>query len=576
MTTPRHAAAPEAGAGRPGALARDPYAVVVPSIGRPSLLRLLETLAAQAESSPSAPAPTEVVVADDRRLPLPGRGATGSSVPGPLDLGEAGDRLGARVVRTGGRGPAAARNAGWRSTSAPWVVFLDDDVELPAGWAGLLAADLAAADDRTGGVQGRLHVPLPTDRRPTDWERGTAGLQDALWPTADMAYRRAALEQVSGFDERFPRAYREDADLALRVRDAGWNLERGTRTTTHPVRPTDDGVSLRVQAGTRDDATMRALHGPDWRERAETGRGRLAWHVATVAAAGVGVAGMLARRRRVAALGAAAWAGLTLDFARRRLAPGPRPGDDVFGAELRRMLWTSAAIPFAAVRHRVAGTVAARRGLDPWPPPLAAVLFDRDGTLVHDVPYNGDRAEVRPVEGARAVLDDLRARGVRVGVVSNQSGIARGLLTREQVDAVNARVEELLGPFDTWQVCPHGPDDACACRKPAPGMVLAAAAELGVPPWRCAVVGDIGADVGAAVAAGAVPVLVPTPVTRPEEVDAAPRVAPDLAAAVTMLDDRRHAAPPEGVTSRSAGSHQIGSPRLPISRRSADLGGRGS
>ncbi|MET7133292.1 HAD family hydrolase [Cellulosimicrobium sp. MI9406] len=166
------------------------------------------------------------------------------------------------------------------------------------------------------------------------------------------------------------------------------------------------------------------------------------------------------------------------------------------------------------------------------------MLLDRDGTLVHDVPYNGDPAAVRPVEGARAVLDDLRARGVRLGVVSNQSGVGRGLLTRAQVDAVNARVEELLGPFDTWQVCPHAPDDACACRKPGPGLVLAAAADLGVEPWRCAVVGDIGADVAAALAAGATPVLVPTPVTRAEEVAAAPCVVPDLAAAVRALDDR--------------------------------------
>lgn len=511
-----------------------PYAVVVPSIGRPSLDRLLETLVARRHETGAA-GPAEVVVADDRRLP---RAGAAGEVPAPLDLGAAGRVLSARVVRTGGRGPAAARNAGWRSTAAPWVVFLDDDVELPAGWGELLERDLATAAPRTGGVQGRLHVPLPADRRPTDWERGTAGLERAAWATADMAYRRAALEEVGGFDERFPRAYREDADLALRVRDAGWALVRGARTTTHPVRPADDAVSLRVQAGTRDDATFRALHGPRWRERAETGRGRLAWHVATVAAASVGVGGLLARRPRVAALGTLAWAGLTAQFLGRRLAPGPRPGDDEFGPELRRMAWTSAAIPFAAVGHRVAGTLAARRGLDPWPPPLAAVLLDRDGTLVHDVPYNGDPAAVRPVDGARAVLDDLRARGVRLGVVSNQSGVGRGILTRTQVHAVNARVEKLLGPFDTWQVCPHAPEDACACRKPGPGLVLAAADALGVEPWRCAVVGDVGADVGAAVAAGATPVLVPTPVTRSEEVAAAPCVANDLADAVRALDDR--------------------------------------
>nr|WP_233140088.1 HAD-IIIA family hydrolase [Cellulosimicrobium sp. KWT-B] len=188
------------------------------------------------------------------------------------------------------------------------------------------------------------------------------------------------------------------------------------------------------------------------------------------------------------------------------------------------------------------------------------MLLDRDGTLVHDVPYNGDPAAVRPVEGARAVLDDLRARGVRLGVVSNQSGVGRGLLTRAQVDAVNARVEELLGPFDTWQVCPHAPDDACACRKPGPGLVLAAAADLGVEPWRCAVVGDIGADVGAALAAGATPVLVPTPVTRAEEVAAAPCVVPDLAAAVRALDDRLPGPPREHDAAPSPGAPAPGTP----------------
>jgi HAD superfamily hydrolase (TIGR01662 family) len=163
------------------------------------------------------------------------------------------------------------------------------------------------------------------------------------------------------------------------------------------------------------------------------------------------------------------------------------------------------------------------------------VLLDRDGTLVVDVPYNGDPARVEPVPGAREALDRLRDAGVRVGVVSNQSGVARGLVTRDAVDAVNERVEELLGPLGPWAVCLHGPGDGCGCRKPAPGLVLRAAEELGVDPRRCAVVGDIGADVEAARAAGARGVLVPTSATRPEEVRAAPEVAPTLAAAVDLL-----------------------------------------
>jgi histidinol-phosphate phosphatase family protein len=163
------------------------------------------------------------------------------------------------------------------------------------------------------------------------------------------------------------------------------------------------------------------------------------------------------------------------------------------------------------------------------------VLFDRDGTLVEDVPYNGDPTLVRARRGARAALDRLRRESVPIGVVSNQSGVARGLLTRAEVDAVNRRVEELLGPIGTWLVCPHGPEDGCGCRKPRPGMVLEAAARLGMPAYRCAVVGDIGTDLEAARAAGARGILVPTAVTRPQEVAAAPEVAADLEAAVDRL-----------------------------------------
>lgn len=167
--------------------------------------------------------------------------------------------------------------------------------------------------------------------------------------------------------------------------------------------------------------------------------------------------------------------------------------------------------------------------------PPAAVLFDRDGTLVHDVPYNGDPALVRPVEGARSALARLRAAGVPTAVVTNQSGIARGLLTRDQVDAVHRRLAELLGPLGPVVVCEHGPQDGCACRKPAPGLIESAAALLGVAASDCAVIGDIGADVQAAAAAGARGVLVPTVVTRAAEVAAADEVAADLAQALDLL-----------------------------------------
>ncbi|MGV9212528.1 HAD-IIIA family hydrolase [Micromonospora sp. RB23] len=173
-----------------------------------------------------------------------------------------------------------------------------------------------------------------------------------------------------------------------------------------------------------------------------------------------------------------------------------------------------------------------------------AVLLDRDGTLIEDVPYNGDPEKVRPLPGVRAALDRLRAAGLRLAVVTNQSGLARGYFDEEQMRAVHARVEELLGGFDAWLVCPHDDVDGCDCRKPAPGLVHAAAREVGTRASRCVLVGDIGRDVGAALAAGAAGVLVPTPVTRPEEIAAAGWVAADLPSAVDEILRRQRAVRP--------------------------------
>jgi histidinol-phosphate phosphatase family protein len=233
------------------------------------------------------------------------------------------------------------------------------------------------------------------------------------------------------------------------------------------------------------------------------------------------------------------WLAGTVELALARILPGPRTA-----AEVGTMALTSVLLPPAATWHWLAGWARLPRLARAGPPssparrlptPPKAVLLDRDGTLVADVPYNGDPARVVAMPGAREAVGRLRAVGVPTAVVSNQSGVARGYLRVEQVEAVNRRVEELLGPVGPWLVCPHGPGDGCGCRKPAPGLIEAAARALGVDPADCVVIGDIGADVDAARAAGARAVLVPTSVTREEEVAAAPEVAPDLLAAVELL-----------------------------------------
>ncbi|MFF3849873.1 glycosyltransferase family 2 protein [Streptomyces sp. NPDC002328] len=317
------------------------YSVVVPTIGRPCLADCLRALAAAVGHPPE-----DVVVVDDRPDPVE-----------ELPLAAAGALYGrVRTLRTGGRGPAAARNAGWRTVGTPWTVFLDDDVQVLPDWSRLLAEDLSAADAFTGGVQGRLSVPLPEDRRPTDWERGTAGLEEAVWATADMAYRTAALADAGGFDERFRRAFREDADLALRVREAGWSLLRGRRTTRHPVRPADRWASVRAQRGNADDVLMTRLHGRDWWARAEAPRGRLPRHVLVTTAALTASGCALTGRRRAAAVAGALWTLGTAEFALARIGPGPRTRQEV-----ATMVTTSVLIPPLAVRHWLAGLLRHRR-----------------------------------------------------------------------------------------------------------------------------------------------------------------------------------------------------------------------
>lgn len=323
------------------------YAVVVPTLGRPSLQVCLGALAAA-----TGPSPLAVVVVDDRpgddRRPLP------LQVPPGL-------RERTTVVRGRAAGPAAARNIGWRRAgSAPWVVFLDDDVVPGPTWATDLAADLAGAGRATAAVTARIEVPLPAGRPPTDWERNTAGLATARWITADMAYRTDALRAVGGFDERFRRAFREDADLALRVLSGGWSLAAGRRTSTHPVRPAGRWISLRLQAGNADDVLMTRVHGRHWWGWAGAPRGRLRRH-ALITATAAATLPLAALRRRSAAAGCAAlWLAGTAEFAWARIAPGPRTR-----AEVAAMALTSVVIPPAATWHWLRGQVMHRHAAPP-------------------------------------------------------------------------------------------------------------------------------------------------------------------------------------------------------------------
>jgi histidinol-phosphate phosphatase family protein len=150
--------------------------------------------------------------------------------------------------------------------------------------------------------------------------------------------------------------------------------------------------------------------------------------------------------------------------------------------------------------------------MPPWPPdrPVRVVLFDRDGTLVDDLPYNGDPDRVTLRPSARPAIERLRALGARVGVITNQSGVGRGLLEPSQVERVNQRIGDLLGGLDAVAVCPHAPADGCRCRKPQPGLIHDVCSTLGVTAGDCCVIGDRPSDMEAASRAGASGVLART------------------------------------------------------------------
>lgn len=148
-----------------------------------------------------------------------------------------------------------------------------------------------------------------------------------------------------------------------------------------------------------------------------------------------------------------------------------------------------------------------------------AVFFDRDGTLNEDPGYLGNPDEVKLLEGTGEALSNLKRKyNFKLIVISNQSGIARGLLKKEDVDAVNKKLNELLMPYktsiDAFYYCPAHPDyntdDECSCRKPSPELVFKASKEHNIELDKSYFVGDAVSDIECGINAGLKTVLVRT------------------------------------------------------------------
>ena len=148
-----------------------------------------------------------------------------------------------------------------------------------------------------------------------------------------------------------------------------------------------------------------------------------------------------------------------------------------------------------------------------------AVFIDKDGTLVDDVPFNVDPDRIRLAEGAGPALRRLQTLGLKLIVVTNQSGIARGLFPESAMDIVQDRLTELLAAhdvsLDAFVYCPHWPHGrvaslayACSCRKPLPGMLLRAAEAMHLHLDASWMIGDILDDIEAGRRAGCHTILI--------------------------------------------------------------------
>lgn len=146
------------------------------------------------------------------------------------------------------------------------------------------------------------------------------------------------------------------------------------------------------------------------------------------------------------------------------------------------------------------------------PNPRSAIFLDRDGTLIKDANYPSDPADVTPVPGVAEALREFRLMGFALVVVSNQSGVGRGFITEAQAAAVDVRFREVFEQagitFDGVYYCPHSPVAGCECRKPLPGLLHRAAADLGLSLTGSFLIGDKIEDGQAGQAAGAVGMLV--------------------------------------------------------------------
>jgi len=315
--------------------------VVMATYKRPRLLaRCLDALLAQALPGDAY----EIVVVDDGRTEdtreLVADYAIRAAARGGPEL---------HYLRSHGtRGPAGARNRGWRAARGALIAFTDDDTIPDPRW--LAEGEAAMAAPGRVAAWGRVHVPLPEQL--TDNARNTAGLENAVFVTANAFVRTDALAAVGGFDERYERAWREDTDLYFALLAAfpheGAVVPAPRALVVHPVREAPFLVSIGQQANMAFDALLWKKYPALYDRHVGMRRappnyvGIVAATLAAIAAAPVAPA--------IAGVAGAVAVGLIVHFATRRLrglAKSPRQVAD--------MLLSSIAIPYVSLYWRLIG-----------------------------------------------------------------------------------------------------------------------------------------------------------------------------------------------------------------------------
>ena len=170
---------------------------------------------------------------------------------------------------------------------------------------------------------------------------------------------------------------------------------------------------------------------------------------------------------------------------------------------------------------------------------IPAVFVDRDGTVMHDADYCSDPKQVRIFSGVPEALRQLKAKGYKLIIITNQSGIGRGFFTIDQYRAVEAEVLRQLGAdlIDATYFCPDIPGQHSSCRKPAPGMILQAAREHQIDLSRSFFIGDKEVDAECGRNAGVRTIRVQTGFERNTDHSIADWVAPDLGTAAKIIVD---------------------------------------